>query len=196
MHLKTLFYGLTVLGFASEAVSAQKAGLAFGIDHEFITYATNTLGPDLIDLINGIEIPDSTLADGSYFKNFKVVLNKGETKDFAVNFCPKNQALDLDLSNVDGSVHGDFKTCYLKDTLGCLTGKIAIDIKKPGFQLTTDLVLAPGTSVHGRSVPLVSLTNFDSKLSPDDVDIKLTGEFGIETIADLLIPFVKETLIP
>jgi hypothetical protein len=82
--LKTAIIAICTLGL----VSAEKAGLAIGIDHEFVNYVTDTIGPEIVDAINTIQIANTTWK-GGYVKNVTIALDEGNLADFMVDFDTK-----------------------------------------------------------------------------------------------------------
>lgn len=81
----SILAGLTFLG----CVSAEKAGISVGVDHEFITYATNTIGPELVDAINSVVIPDIHFNEKDSITKASLHVEKGNPADFFLNYNPQ-----------------------------------------------------------------------------------------------------------
>jgi hypothetical protein len=183
--------GITVIGMASMA-SAEKAGLSFGIDHEFIQYGTEVVGPEIVDAINSIQIADYVF-DGGYLKNISLDFDAGKPEDLAINFKPEDQALALTLAGVTGKIKGEYEVCQLLYI--CLWGNFEMDLKKNGFRVNTDLDIGQMTATNGKMVPKMSLENFKADLSSDDLEIKLDGSFNA-LVSSLVAEVAEWILLP
>jgi hypothetical protein len=123
----SILAGLTFLGCAN----AEKAGISVGIDHEFIRYFTDTVGPILVDEINSIIIPEWSDDNGDSVTKAKFNVIQGDPKDFSLNYNPTTQSIDLDVKNIMG--HLEAFLIYVTEYLITAHGLLIIDLVNGGL---------------------------------------------------------------
>jgi hypothetical protein len=123
----SILAGLTFFGCAS----AEKAGISVGIDHAFVRYATDTIGPILVDELNSIVIPDWHDDRGDSVTKAKFNVLKGDPRDFSLNYNPTSRSIDLDVKNIMG--HVEALLIYVTDYFITAHAELAIDLVKGGL---------------------------------------------------------------
>lgn len=184
--LKILLTALSVSAFSS----AEKAGISVGIDHKFVKYATNQIGPEIVRELNALKLDNFTLPNGAKISNIVIDYQVGNPEDFQINYDHDFKAIDLRIDNIMGDIIFDLN--FSSFIIGSFSGTVDMEMISGGASIQSRLDIS-GTRDGERLFPSLNLAFFDTDLPAENFKVQVSPYDS--SLSEGLSEFLNE-LIP